>query len=335
MIDKVIICGVRRAKEKIEIGQIKQSIGRAGRSYSKSGEAIILCPSSDLQYAQSCMYESTPPILSELNNVEKIAFHILPYIDRIYDEESFQKWYQRSLSFLQGYKISWKELSTYLIENNFIDEEYNITQFGNISVKTYYQPNKLIRLREKLLQAKANGNILQPLTLSYILANERISVSNVNSHELYEYKSSLLSNGYSFQNGEIINGYAYYCIFNNSISRWIKHVVNSLKEDFSRTISALSMIAEIENLKEISNEIKIIEISVMKKVTIQLARIIKEFNLQKKSSAYELKELQIYDKNDLKTKENYLINYATQSLKKDLQKQGFLQDLLVKEWRNN
>jgi hypothetical protein len=39
------------------------------------------------------MYESTPPILSELNNVEKIAFHILPYIDRIYDEESFQKWY--------------------------------------------------------------------------------------------------------------------------------------------------------------------------------------------------------------------------------------------------
>ena len=32
MIDEVIVCGVRRARELVEIGEIKQAIGRAGRS---------------------------------------------------------------------------------------------------------------------------------------------------------------------------------------------------------------------------------------------------------------------------------------------------------------
>jgi hypothetical protein len=66
----------------------------------------------------------------------------------------------------------------------------------------------------------------------------------------------------------------------------------------------------------------------------ELAHIIKEFNIEKKASAYELKELEIYNKEDLQNREMYLIRYATESLKKDLQKQGFLQDLLLKEWRN-
>lgn len=334
MIDKVIICGVRRAKEKIEIGQIQQSLGRAGRSYSKSGEAIILCPSSDLEYAESCLYESSPPITSQLSNLDSIAFHILPWLDRIYNEETFQNWFNKSLSSLQGNKFNWDEVSKYLLETNCIDEEYNITEFGNISIKTYYSPNQLIKLKDKLLQAKANDNIFQPLTLSYILANQHITASNVNSYELYEYKSLLSSYGYFFEHGELMHGYAYYCIFTNTMPKWIKHVITSLKEDFSRTLNALSMIAISENLKQVSKQIKVLEISVMKKITIELANIMNEFSLQKKSSAYELKQLKIFNKQDLIDREDYVITYATQSLKNDLQKQGFLIDLLVKEWRN-
>lgn len=333
MIDEVIICGVRRARQKIQIGQIKQSIGRAGRSYDKSGKAVILCPSQDLEYAESCIYDETPPIKSELNNLESISFHILPWIDRIYDEQSFQRWYERSLASIQGNKFTWNEVSRYLIDNQLMDQEYNITPFGKISVKTYLEPEKLINLRDKLLEANANGNVFEPVTLSYILASEKMSLSNVNAYELYEYKSALSSNGYMFQHGQIIHGYAYYCIFNNTIPRWVKHVVNNLKDDFSRVINALAMVADYENLKDIQKQIKVIEISVTRKVSIELARIIREFNLQKKASAYELKQLGIINKDDLEENEDYLIKHATDQLKKDLQNQGFLKDLLIKQWR--
>ena len=98
MIDEVVVCGVRRARELVEAGEIKQAIGRAGRSYTKAGKAVVLCPSSDAPYAERCLNEDTPPIRSEMTTVEEVSFHVLPWIDRIYDEDSFRKWYSRSLA---------------------------------------------------------------------------------------------------------------------------------------------------------------------------------------------------------------------------------------------
>ncbi|MBR4315418.1 MAG: hypothetical protein IKP65_00400 [Alphaproteobacteria bacterium] len=57
--------------------------------------------------------------------------------------------------------------------------------------------------------------------------------------------------------------------------------------------------------------------------------------MNKKTSAYELNDMGIKDKNDLKYKEDYLIEHATESLKKDLQENGFLKDWMIKEWKMN
>jgi replicative superfamily II helicase len=334
MIDKVIICGTRRAKELIPARDIQQFIGRAGRSYTKSGEAIILSPSSDLSYAESCLYEKTPPINSELSSIDNIAFHILPWIDMIYDEESFQKWYQRSLAYIQGNQISWKEVVEYLFQYECIDEEYNLTPFGKISVKYYYSPARLSIMREKMLEANANGNILELIPISYILSSEYIPTANVDAWELSEYKSAVASEGYVFEHGELIHAYSYYCILTNNIPKWIKHLAIPLKEDLPRLFGALSSLAEEENLMEVAKGIKTIEIAALRKVTIELAKIIEEFGEIKKSSAYELQELGIYNKKDLNDREDYFIDHATDGLKKDLQNQGYLKDLLIKEWRN-
>lgn len=335
MINKVIVCGVRRAKELIPARDIQQFIGRAGRSYTESGEAIILCPSSDLSYAESCLYEKVPPINSELTTIDNIAFHILPWIDRIFDEESFQNWYKRSLAYIQGKSISWKEIVEYLFQYECIDEEYNLTPFGNISFKYYYSPAKLRLLKEKLLEANANGNVLELISMSYILSSEYIPTANVDAYELSEYKSAVSSEGYIFEHGELIHAYAYYCILKNNIPKWIKHIAVPLKDDLPRLFGALTALAESENLKETAEGIKIIEITAFKKVSLEIAGIINELGVIKKASAYELQELGIYNKQDLKDREDYLINHASDSLKKDLQEQGYLQDLLIKEWKNN
>lgn len=334
MINKVIVCGVRRAKELIPIGEIQQSIGRAGRSYNEEGEAIIICPASDLDYAERCLYETTPPVESELKNIENIAFHVLPWMDRIYDEESFQKWYKRSLAYIQNKEIHWQEVFNYLLEMECINEESDLTLLGQLSVKSYYSPAKLNLMKSKLLEVNANGYELNPLSISYILANEYIPTANVDAYELSEYKSAISSEGYIFEHGELIHGFAYYCILMNQIPKWVKHIVIPLKEDLSRLFNTLSSLALIEDMKELSDEIKIASIAALKKVPINIAKIINEFKLEKKASAYELNELNIYTKQELKDCEEYFISHASQNLKDDLQKQGFLKDLLIKEWRN-
>ena len=137
MIDEVVVCGVRRARELVDAGEIKQAIGRAGRSYTKAGKAVVLCPSSDAPYAEKCLNECAPPIKSEMTTVEEVSFHVLPWIDRVYDEDSFKKWYSRSLASVQGAEVRWSEVAKYLLDTGCIKEEYELTEFGRISTRMY------------------------------------------------------------------------------------------------------------------------------------------------------------------------------------------------------
>ena len=325
MIDEVVICGVRRARELVDIEEIKQAIGRAGRSYTKPGKAVILCPSQDCDYADKCLNDETPPVRSELSTVKEVAFHVLPWIDRVYDEESFQKWYSRSLASTQGVVLHWVDVSKYLLETGCIDEEYNVTEFGKISVRMYYPPARLCKMREKLLESEANGNTTELFTLSYIFADEHIPLSNVEAWELSEYKSSVYGEGYSFSNGELMHGFAYYCAMAGGIvPKWIRHVVSQIRDDLPRLFNALVMVAESEGLNSLANDLIIASISAIRKVPMNIAGIMNTFSLKRKSSAMELHNMGIETKEDLKENEGDVMNYGSELLKKDLQESGFL-----------
>ena len=327
MIDEVIVCGVRRARELVEVGEIKQAVGRAGRSYEKSGRAVILCPSSDVAYAERCLNEETPPVKSELATVEDVAFHVLPWIDRVYDEESFQKWYSRSLAAVQGMEMHWSEVAQYLLETGCINEDYEVTDFGRISVRMYYTPSRLCEMREKLIESEANGNTTDIFTLSYIFASEHIPLSNVEAWELAEYKSSVLGNGYSFSGGELMHGFAYYCAMAGGIvPKWIRHVVSQIRDDMPRLFNAVEMIAETEGLNDLAGQLRVAGISAMRKVPMEIASIMDEFSLRQKQSAMELHNMGICTKDDLRNEEDAVIDNGSESLIKDLQESGFMKN---------
>lgn len=329
MIDEVIICGVKRAREPVEIGEIKQAIGRAGRSYEKSGRAIVLCPSSDMEYAEKCLYEETSPVKSELVTVPVVAFHVLPWIDRVHDEDSFKNWYSHSLASMQGGVVEWKDVMAYLLDTGCIDEECNITKFGRISVRMYYSPDRLLTMKERLLEAEANDNLKDILTLSYIFASEHVALSNVEAWELSEYKSSLFGNGYSFEHGELIHGFACYCaMMGGMVPKWIRHVVSQVRNDLPRLFTALGMIAESEGLKALADEIKLACIMATKKVDESVARTMLDFSLKKRSTAMELhQEFGVYCRADLKAKEDDVSDNGSNSLLNELQENGFLKEL--------
>ncbi|MBR4315416.1 MAG: hypothetical protein IKP65_00390 [Alphaproteobacteria bacterium] len=57
------------------------------------------------------------------------------------------------------------------MNNECINEENELTEFGKISVKMYISPEKLMLMKNKLLEVMANGDVFDPLTISYILSS--------------------------------------------------------------------------------------------------------------------------------------------------------------------
>lgn len=334
MINKAIILGVRRANTLLPIQDIKQSIGRAGRSYTKNGEAIIIVPASDESYALKCFDEVTNPIYSEMDKLENVAFHILPWwVDKVFDEETYNNWYSKTLSYVQNNKISWQEVYNYLLENECIDEN-GITEFGNISIQTYFSPEILTLLRNKLREIYNEGNVKDKFAFSYALAFEKIKLGNIDLSLTGEYKRQLHSLGYIFQNSELLHGLVLYCLLENKKPIWLKHLIKEEKRDINRLLKAISLIAKYDNLP-IQDVIEEYKICINSNVNSEIAQIMIEFDFNKRIYALELFDMNVFTKEDLEYKDEYVFKYGSENLKKELIKKGYLTNCIIQEIRND
>ena len=332
MIDKVIIFGVRRANELLPIKDIKQSIGRAGRSYNKCGEAVIITPQVDEKYAMKCFDDIIPPIISEMDDVSQIAFHILPFYGKlVYDENSFNSWFSKTLAYVQNKKVNWNDILNYLEKHDCVKQN-QITEFGKISVITYFPPERLFTIRERMKELYLDGNFDDKASFSWMMAEHHIPMGNVDIVELSEYKSNVKSKGYYFTKGELIHGFVYYCLLENKRPKWIKHLIANEMDDIKRLFSAISMIADIDKYP-IQNKLEELEICVIKKVPIEIANIMNEFGIDMKRYAYELADLNIFTKEDLDRNEDYVMLYGTNELKNYLIQKRYMSRSKIQCWR--
>ncbi len=178
-----------------------------------------------------------------------------------------------------------------------------------------------------MLEAEANGNATDMYTLSYVFASQHIPLSNVEPWELSEYKSSVLGNGYSFSGGELMHGFAYYCAMTGGmVPRWIRHVVTQIRDDLPRLFNAAVMVAESEGLRTLANDLTLASISAIRKVTMEVAKTMQDFGLKKRSTALELREMGVEVKDDLKGREDEVVQYGSEALVRELQDAGFLKN---------
>jgi len=329
MIDRVIICGVRRANELLPLSEIKQGIGRAGRSYTKTGKAVILVPENDELYAWKCFNDSPAPIVSEMSDIDSIAFHILPWIDNINDESSFRGWYSKTLACVQGKEIKWEDVRNYLEETDLVKNGV-LSDFGKVSLKLYFSPARLLMMRQKLKEAYFNDNIDSPFTLSWIMAYHHMQVGNADAVELGVYKNDIKMYGYTFDNGELIHGYAYFCLLANKRPKWMKHILSTEMDDLPRLFRALSLIAGIDHIP-VQDKLTQMKVSAMKRVPPEIAKIMSIFSFEHKGLAYELSELGVSTVDELEDKEDYVNSYGSEQLKTALKHNGFLKNSVISE----
>ena len=301
MIDKVVVCGIRRANKLLPASDVAQMIGRAGRSFTRSGEAIILVPSDDCESADDILNKPSPPIISVMDEVDNVAFHVLPEIvfQRVNDEASFRRWYEKTLAFSQGNDIVWQDVVNYFIENGcicFFNEKVVASELGKVSSKFYFKPSRVKRLQDNLGEIVADGNVLNSHALSWCLAFDSVQSGQVDEYAIGEYKSAVSSLGYFFE-GCLLHGYIYYCLLEGMRPKWLNYAINSEWGDFDRLIHACKKISEL-NGWEIIGSLETALLACKKRAGLALAGIMRGTGIDNKKLAYEMKELGIAGKED-------------------------------------
>ena len=125
-----------------------------------------------------------------------------------------------------------------------------------------------------------------------------------------------------------MHGFAYWCAMSGGIvPKWIRHVVSQIREDLPRLFSATEMIAESEGLLSLADDLRIAGIGAVRKVPVEIARIIDEFGLKQRSSALELHNMGIDTKDDLKRHADDVLDNGSGSLIRELQENGFLNEV--------
>ena len=234
MIDKAIIFGVRRANIEIPHTEILQMVGRCGRSYTKAGHAYIIAPSTDADYAEKCLFGTPPPIESRFSDLDELVFHVIPEIDKgnVMDEESFHRWFSRSLAGFQGKTVKWADVVEALKTFECVEHGNRLTRLGKLSSRMYFHPAYLSAMKSRLERIET----LDSIGISCAIAGRRYSIEEDENEPYQEYCSATAS---ILDSDETPEGYAAWCLLERQPDRAFRQVAADMSNDIQRRLNAM------------------------------------------------------------------------------------------------
>lgn len=317
MIDKVLILGIRRAKELIPDFEIAQMIGRCGRSYTESGEATIIVPQNDESIAFEYI-SSRPKAVSSKLHVKDIAFHYIPSIESnsISSEEDFSSWYSRSLSFAQGKNVKWEDVCSFLIECECATAYKNklvLSELGKVSSKYYIHPERVSIMKSRIEQIIISGD-LDEISLSWILAYSEIHKDLSENMDFQQYLSETSGRGYFFDEDQI-DAYAWFCAINHKKPKQLKNEIYQLRKDSERMLKAVEDIFSLLG-SDVKERMNALSIRLNKGIPKELAGLAIEFPDAKRQILFEIDSLGIHNQRDIDDKLIQIESYGTNELKR-------------------
>ena len=298
MIDRVMICGIRRANELIPRSDILQAIGRAGRSYTKDGYATILVSKFDESRAYDYLYGKIPDVKSQLHELSNIAFHLLPEIKNhnVKNKDDFNEWYSRSLSFIQNKKVSYNEIINYLIENDCLIKDGDkliCSEIGKISSNLFFEPYRLKILKDKISIYKETEDWRNEFFISWLMSYSHIKIGEIDESAVGEYKSQCAKRGFHFEDGETLHGFIFYSIMSGIKPPWLKFPIHQEKMDIERLILAIQQICNTEGYFDLSEYFETVKESVNRGMIPQMIQFSHDTGIVAKGKLYQIFSLGI------------------------------------------
>lgn len=269
---RVIILGTIRGMIPVEIYDIIQMIGRAGRvGWNTEGDAYILLP-DDISKFKSEKVRLTKPCRIEsqlLNAVGKdedgiqhyktLAFHVVSEIHKgnIRNRKSFYSWFSRSLASFQS-----KNLDECIIDNvvNLLvrcgairedDGNLSVTAMGTVASMLYYSPFDVSDFKKnfgRLFSRNREGDLHVAMALADIDSFRYGICSRAEREEMSGFHAKLTEHydSRSVTDGVLKAAYCYYHLLSGKPTHQVFHSANQmLKSDFDRTVQVLNLIDQM------------------------------------------------------------------------------------------
>ena len=250
MADVVVVVGTKRGREGVPPRELRQMVGRAGRKHGGPNKAIahVLIEEERIEEVQEGLDEGKHmDIHSTLNSVDGIIFHVMPEISNgsIFDNESAEAWFKKSLASHQGKKIDFEKVFTKMEAVGAIHrdgEKIQPTRVGKIASDLYFHPGDVQAWKDNFTQVFELGLEQDTAAIAWALGTRPNSKSQGdfgdNRYVISECKSDLPM-GLDMKVGMVLQVVLWWCCMGGPPAGKMRNQMLELKGDIGRITRAL------------------------------------------------------------------------------------------------
>ncbi len=172
----MIICGVR-SPNGVDLAQIKQMGGRAGRSRRDANPVVHIVAEEEC-VSSLAMIDAVPPVNSAFDDEHAVSFHLLPKINELKSKDNVEKWFSRSLAYAQGKRVDFDSVFERLVGLQVFEEheeQFRLTRLGEVCKQYYFSPEAVFSWKEKFGKLFENGDSTEDCAIAWALATGRVS----------------------------------------------------------------------------------------------------------------------------------------------------------------
>jgi hypothetical protein len=251
MADRVIVVGASRGRQRIPVAEIKQMMGRAGRTHDGSVcVAEIVVSMEEEEYVTAGLEEDEGlDVQSVLGSMDIIVFHAMPEVSsgRIRDRVSAAEWFDRSFCRAQGGSLDVNELFDYL-ENmeaaKVSGDRITSTAMGDLASSFYFHPADVLAWRMNFTKLFDEGLENDEVGPAWALGN--VPVKRMSGHFgkhgwVIEECMNKMPRGLFVQEGCVINTTLWWHCMGGPPVGGMKGAAMALRDDFSRIRAMLGV----------------------------------------------------------------------------------------------
>lgn len=176
MSERVIICGVR-SPNGVDLAQIKQMGGRAGRS-KRDANPVVHIVAEEECVSSLALIDAVPPVNSAFDDEHAVSFHLLSKINDLKSKDNVEKWFSRSLAYAQGKRVDFDSVFERLVGLQVFEEyeeQFRLTRLGEVCKRYYFSPEAVFSWKEKFGKLLENGDSTEDCAIAWALATGRVS----------------------------------------------------------------------------------------------------------------------------------------------------------------
>lgn len=245
---------------------VRQMCGRAGRPKIldgkvalSRGDAYVLLPEAEFNALRE-EYGRVEPVVSGLNGVRPLAFHVVSEIvqGRVVDASSFADWHSRSLAHAQGQALERSQIEDVFsalvrlkaIETSDDGETFVATKLGKLAYAMYFSPWQVCGWFLNFMRLFKDKRKIDSVTAPWALCNTReyaegMSGVGDSAEHVAAFRSACAKRGLRIERPPAVVGTAYRALMDGKRLPGLEGVQGQLLSDIDRVITTLTLMEKM------------------------------------------------------------------------------------------